>query len=58
MISRDIMIEKLAQFFTDNADLDNLIEYYLEGQLKYYESLSDRELVYEINALIEEGVEL
>jgi hypothetical protein len=43
-ISREDLIEKLANKITDAADLDSLMSYFLEGQYDFLESMSDSDL--------------
>jgi hypothetical protein len=43
-INRDLIIEQLAQHFTDGIDLDSLVQYFYEGQLDYLNDLSDNEI--------------
>ena len=43
-IDRDLIIEQLAQYFTDGVDLDSLMQYFYEGQLNYLNNLPDNEI--------------
>ena len=37
-------IEKMAQEWTDSADLDSLMEFFYYAQVEYLESLNDEQL--------------
>jgi hypothetical protein len=40
-----IDIEKFAEYNTSSADLESLVQYFLEGQIAYMESLDENELI-------------
>lgn len=45
MINRELIIEKLAEKFTDDADIDTLMEFFYDAQVIYLEELHDDELI-------------
>lgn len=42
-MNKQELINKLAQEWTDNADLDSLMEFFYDAQVEYLESLNDKE---------------
>ena len=53
-MSRDELIEKLAQDMTECIDLDALIEFYYESTVHYLDSLDDKALAEEYRERFEE----
>lgn len=48
MVNREEIIDKLAQSDTDNMDLADLMSYFYSNQYDYYSSLTDNELLMEV----------
>ena len=44
-IDRNTLIENLANYMTDNADLETLQDYFYEGTIDFLSDLSDEELL-------------
>jgi len=44
-IDRNTLIEMIANQMTDNADLDDLMDYYYNGTVEFLDDLSDEELL-------------
>jgi len=44
-IDRNTLIEMIANQMTDNADLDDLMDYYYNGTVDFLDDLSDEELL-------------
>jgi hypothetical protein len=42
---RNTLIEMIANQMTDNADLDDLMDYYYNGTVEFLDDLSDEELL-------------
>ena len=45
---RDNIIDKLAQYNTDNCDMSDLMNFFYDGLINYYNELSDSDLLVEI----------
>ena len=52
-MTREILIDKLSQILTDNADMDSLMEYFYNGQVEYFNTLSDIELEEQANNIMD-----
>jgi Mg/Co/Ni transporter MgtE len=44
MTEREILLDKLAQQATDNADMDALMEFFYDDQYQYFENMDEAEL--------------
>lgn len=44
-IDRNDLMEKLAEYMTNRADLQELTDYYYEGTMDFLNDLSDEELL-------------
>lgn len=54
MTEREILLDKLAQQATDNADMDALMEFFYDDQYKYYEDMDEAELAEAMDELEDE----
>ena len=54
MTNREILLDKLAQQATDNADMDALMEFFYDDQYKYYEDMDEAELAEAMDELEDE----
>lgn len=51
-MSKDDLIDKIANNLTDAADLDSLMDYFREGQIRFLEDMSENELKEYANELL------
>lgn len=50
---RDKILDKLAEYATENMDMYDLLQFFYCNQYDYYDSLSDKELLQELEDNIE-----
>lgn len=53
-MTRDELIEKLAQDMTESLDMDALIEFYYESTTGFLDAMDDEDLLTEYNEWFEE----
>jgi len=53
-VTRDELIEKLAQDMTESVDLDSLVEFYYESTTCFLDALEEEALLVEYNEWFEE----
>lgn len=54
-MNREALIEKLADYATDFVDMSDLISFFYEKQIEYFETLPDEDL---LEAADQFGIEL